>query len=287
MSAARPLGAPVLSMAEDHRFDERSTAKGHAPDRATSRSREAKEAGAAVRALEATFLVELMKAADFGGMAAGVGNARTSGADIVQGMVHEALGKALAGHVELGISAPLREALGTRLGADPSTLARPELRRAPALVEVARLPQVSSTRAAETLAELLVEDASARVSSGFGTRADPLTHEHRMHHGIDIAAPRGAPVRAAIAGTVTFAGTRSGYGHLVEVTAGDGRVARYAHLDAIAVSVGTSLSAGSAIGTVGSSGRSTGNHLHFEVRKAGSAVDPLEALRNSEGRADR
>jgi murein DD-endopeptidase MepM/ murein hydrolase activator NlpD len=100
----------------------------------------------------------------------------------------------------------------------------------------------------------------------------------RMHEGIDIAAPAGTPIAAAASGVVIHAGWLGGYGNLVVIDHGGGIATAYAHQSSIAVGVGQQVSQGQTIGYVGSTGHSTGNHLHFEVRVQGSAVDPLGYL---------
>lgn len=122
------------------------------------------------------------------------------------------------------------------------------------------------------------EDDHFHVTSGFGTRSDPFTGASRTHKGVDVAAPRGTPVGSARAGVVTFAGRNGGYGNLVIVDHGGGMETRYAHLDRIDVQPGAVVEARDALGTVGSTGRSTGPHLHFEVRKGRQAVDPSDLL---------
>lgn len=117
-----------------------------------------------------------------------------------------------------------------------------------------------------------------RLSSRFGIRHDPMTGGLRAHRGIDIPDAAGAPVRAAAGGVVVFAGWSRGYGNLVEIDHGGGSETRYGHLAAIVVEVGAQLQQGAVIGAVGSTGRSTGPHLHFEVRQDGMAVDPLLRL---------
>jgi len=97
----------------------------------------------------------------------------------------------------------------------------------------------------------------------------------RMHEGIDIAATIGTPIHAAASGTVIHAGWLGGYGNLVVVDHGDGLATAYAHASAILVAVGQQVSQGDTLSLVGSTGNSTGPHLHFEVRVNGSAVDPL------------
>lgn len=113
-----------------------------------------------------------------------------------------------------------------------------------------------------------------RISSGFGWRSDPLLGDWRLHDGIDIPGAMGSPVLAAAAGTVRFTGWRGGYGNLVEIDHGGGLTSRYGHLLAILAPAGAQVSAGDTIARMGSTGRSTGSHLHFEVRIHGRAVDP-------------
>ena len=101
--------------------------------------------------------------------------------------------------------------------------------------------------------------------AGFGSRLDPFTHRYAFHSGLDFAGPWGAPVRATAAGTVIFAGNRGGYGNMVEIDHGMGLHTRYGHLSAITARVGTLVGKGMNIGRVGSTGRSTGAHVHYEV----------------------
>lgn len=116
-------------------------------------------------------------------------------------------------------------------------------------------------------------------TSGFGYRADPFFGRPALHTGVDLRDDYGAPVRATAAGVVVFAGANGGYGQMVEVDHGSGVVTRYAHLSAIQVAVGQQLEPGAVLGRVGSTGRSTGPHLHYEVRIDGEPVDPARFLR--------
>lgn len=116
------------------------------------------------------------------------------------------------------------------------------------------------------------------VSSPFGVRRDPLGEGQRFHEGIDIAASPGSPIRAVAAGRVVFSGWVEGYGNLVAIDHGNGTVTRYAHAEANLVSVGEEVMAGQKIALVGSSGRATGPHLHFEVLQGGRPVDPRSFL---------
>jgi murein DD-endopeptidase MepM/ murein hydrolase activator NlpD len=120
--------------------------------------------------------------------------------------------------------------------------------------------------------------ATGVVSSGFGMRADPFTGENKFHKGLDIAAPLGSPIKAAAAGKVTFSGWADGYGNLVTVDHGGGISTRYAHSAANLVNVGDEVAAGQEIALVGSTGRSTAPHLHFEVHKNGRPIDPKEVV---------
>ena len=118
------------------------------------------------------------------------------------------------------------------------------------------------------------------LSSGYGMRRSPVTRRYKMHSGIDIAAPRGTPVVAPGAGTVVLSEYHSGYGNLIEIDHGDGIVSRYAHNSRRLVEVGDEVMRGDLIATVGSTGQSTGPHLHYEILIDGSFVDPMEFLRD-------
>ena len=115
----------------------------------------------------------------------------------------------------------------------------------------------------------------ARLSSQFGKRKHPLRNSMVMHSGIDLAAPRGTPVLAVSAGTVTFAGWRNGYGRTIEVLHDDGWMTRYAHAQKISVKQGDQVLQGQLIAQVGSSGDVTGPHLHLEVWKDDQPINPL------------
>lgn len=121
-------------------------------------------------------------------------------------------------------------------------------------------------------------DTPTRISSGFGNRKDPFTGGRAFHAGIDFPAPKGTTVMSAGYGKVTFVGQKSGYGNVVEVTHSAGLVTRYGHLSAFLVKEGQVVNAGTPIAKVGSTGRSTGPHLHFEVRSKDKAVDPGKFL---------
>lgn len=116
------------------------------------------------------------------------------------------------------------------------------------------------------------------ISSGFGYRSDPFTGHGAFHPGLDFAGPLGAPIYAAARGTVSFAGVMQGYGNCIEVSHGNGVVTRYGHMSAIRAHLGQTVAAGQVIGAIGSTGRSTGPHLHFEVRINDRPVNPRPFL---------
>ena len=116
-------------------------------------------------------------------------------------------------------------------------------------------------------------------SSPFGVRVDPFLHVPAMHTGIDFRGSYGEPAHATAAGTVTSAGWSGGYGQMVEIDHGNGLATRYGHLSEIDVRVGQSIRIGQVVGRIGSTGRSTGPHLHYETRVDGEAVDPQKFLR--------
>lgn len=116
------------------------------------------------------------------------------------------------------------------------------------------------------------------VSSGFGYRADPFTGAGAFHPGLDFRGPVGAPIYAAAPGRVSFVGQRSGYGNCVEIDHGNGLVTRYAHMSGFRTQPGRAVGGGEVIGLIGSTGRSTGPHLHFEVRIGDRPVNPRPFL---------
>ena len=141
------------------------------------------------------------------------------------------------------------------------------------------LARFQAARAAVDLAPVHKPmNGQTRISSTFGNRTDPFTGGRAYHSGIDFPAPKGTIVLSAGYGKVTFVGQKSGYGNLVEVTHAAGLVTRYGHLSAFLVKEGQVVNAGSPIAKVGSTGRSTGPHLHFEVRSKDQAVDPGKYL---------
>jgi murein DD-endopeptidase MepM/ murein hydrolase activator NlpD len=119
------------------------------------------------------------------------------------------------------------------------------------------------------------------ISSGFGVRADPFNGHQSQHDGVDIASSMGSPVHAVGDGVVSHSGDKAGYGMMVEVTHESGLTTRYAHTSAVLVRVGDRVQKGQSIALVGTSGRSTGPHLHFEVVRNGTAVNPMRYLQQA------
>ncbi len=140
-------------------------------------------------------------------------------------------------------------------------------------------PATETASSAETSFNGLL-GGPACISSGFGPRKDPFTGRMQKHSGIDIAAPKGTEVYALREGRVSYSGWRGGYGRLVIVHHDDGAETRYGHLSDRLVKEGDTVNADTVIGKVGSSGRSTGPHLHFEVRQNARPVNPLPHLGN-------
>lgn len=116
--------------------------------------------------------------------------------------------------------------------------------------------------------------ADGWLSSPYGYRADPFTGKKSKHHGVDIAGKYGSVVQVAAAGIVTWSGAKPGYGNMIEVSHGDGFLTRYAHNEKNIVHVGEAVKKGQKIALMGSSGRSTGPHVHFEVLRNGKDVNP-------------
>ena len=116
---------------------------------------------------------------------------------------------------------------------------------------------------------------AGHVTSTFGRRYHPILHYYRMHEGIDVGAPYGAPIHATSAGIVTLAGRNGGYGNFVRINIGHGMTAGFGHMSRIAVRAGQRVKAGQVIGYVGSTGLSTGPHVHYEVRRNDRPINPL------------
>ncbi|GGD88581.1 membrane protein [Aureimonas endophytica] len=141
------------------------------------------------------------------------------------------------------------------------------------------LDALQAARETSRLLPLAAPVTSQTISSGFGIRSDPFLGREAMHTGVDFVAEPGTPVAATAPGKVVFAGDNGSYGNMVEIDHGNGLATRYAHLSRILVTVGDKVTVGMPVGQVGSTGRSTGAHLHYELRRAGDAIDPERYLR--------
>jgi murein DD-endopeptidase MepM/ murein hydrolase activator NlpD len=136
----------------------------------------------------------------------------------------------------------------------------------------------------DELRTILPEDRNIRVSSDFGLRKDPISGDRKFHDGLDLPAPVGTGIHPVKPGTVTFSGEQAGYGNVVIIDHGDGFVSKYAHNASNLVSTGDAVGPATVIATVGSTGRSTGPHVHFEVSYQGEKVHPRALLAKAEER---
>jgi murein DD-endopeptidase MepM/ murein hydrolase activator NlpD len=259
----------------------------------------------AAQALESVLLQQLLKSSG-----AFHGTEGIAGSEMRSDLFVGALADAVARSGGMGLAAQLEKSLGGSPETTSAGLATPPVPppaarmlpkyRAPALDTAPSEPNTSPASrfipaaVAPVPADAPVEREDAtwvrpvagRVSSPFGERIDPL-HGHRaVHSGVDLAAPAGSPVAAAAGGVVVRAGERGGYGLAVEVEHEDGTTSLYAHASRILVSAGDRVDRGQPIALVGHTGRATGDHLHFELRRAGRPVDPTAALKVYRTRAE-
>jgi murein DD-endopeptidase MepM/ murein hydrolase activator NlpD len=244
---------------------------GHAPPGPEPRQpRDA--ARVAGKQLEAFFLRRLLaEARPQGGMLDG-----GFAGDTFKQMLDEAIADKMSAAGGIGMAALFAKQLGKadEVAAPP----RPPIAGAPGS------PAASAALAASASIDLppgaphFVMPVAGRPSSGYGVRADPVHGGTVNHPGFDLAATVGSPVTAAARGTVVQAGPAGTYGNLVTLRHADGFETRYAHLSAVDVQVGDVVEAGTGLGKVGSTGYSTGPHLHFEVRHDGKPIDPAPLL---------
>lgn len=143
----------------------------------------------------------------------------------------------------------------------------------------AALNQLETVRQNAKVLPISIPAPSADITSTFGNRQDPFLGRPAFHAGIDFRTPTGTPIHAAGAGVVVSAGRNGGYGNMVEIDHGNGITTRYAHLSRVLVDDGDKVKAGAVIGKAGSTGRSTGPHLHYEIRRNGNAVNPLRFIK--------
>lgn len=177
------------------------------------------------------------------------------------------------------VGGPETQGLAAQLPDLSAMLARLEERVALRESQLSALENVILQRELRT--QIVPEGRPVRqgyVSSYFGERQDPFTGHQAFHRGVDFASEQGSEVIAVASGVVTFSGERPGYGTMLEVNHGDGYVTRYGHNERNLVEVGQTVTRGQVIATMGSTGRSTGPHVHFEVLRAGMHVDPLSFI---------
>lgn len=157
--------------------------------------------------------------------------------------------------------------------------ADPETFRSNVQIITAELERLAEVRNLASQLPLAKPVTNAAITSRFGTRLDPFLRRPALHTGVDFRAPKGYPVRSTAAGTVVIAEYNGGYGKMVEIDHGNGVTTRYGHLSRISVKAGDSIAKGALIGRAGSTGRSTGPHVHYEIRIDGEAIDPMRYIR--------
>lgn len=187
-----------------------------------------------------------------------------------------------AGSAEAAASAPVQPGSGGPMlppRPDPQDVSGWEDRLEEIETQLAQVADWSAERAIARLRlPTRVPVASAAIVSAFGNRSDPFTSRRAFHAGLDFAAPTGEPIQAAGGGVVRYAGHRPDYGWTVEIDHGNGLATRYAHASRLLVKAGALVAPGDRVALVGSTGRSTGPHLHFEVLQRGETVDPRRYL---------
>jgi murein DD-endopeptidase MepM/ murein hydrolase activator NlpD len=213
------------------------------------------------REFEALFLSQLLSV-----MREGMGEdglfEGTTGQDIYTSMMDQALARALAERGGIGLAETVYQQL--------KELDAHSARRG---IGAIGSPAVDSRHDAGADLSGVVRDS--RLSSGVGWRRDPFSGDWRYHRGVDLAAPEGTRVKSLTAGRVVFSGPQGGFGNTIVVENDRGTRVRYAHLRDIKVKEGEEVAQGQGIGSVGSTGRATGPHLHIEVESRGRLVDPL------------
>ncbi len=164
----------------------------------------------------------------------------------------------------------------TTVGAANNVVIRPPAPLLPAhVMEHNPLPTIKANATISQISpQEIVQPVDSEISSQFGWRADPIDGENRFHKGIDYKVPPHTPVKSVMAGEVVFSGWETGYGNLVEIKHDNGMTSRYGHNSRLTVKVGERVEAGAVIAKSGSTGRSTGPHLHFEIRQDDLAINP-------------
>lgn len=221
------------------------------------------EASATRRMLDGAFDHEMARALVAGG---GLGIARQIEAQIAGGKPRASSFSA-AGAPPIGAASALARVDGgkVQVGAAAAAPVGPDVGGRAAAIATTDAPADDTA---------LQTPLDGHLTSGFGIRRDPITGQRRFHPGVDLAAPRGTAIHAAADGEVVFSGWRGRGGNVVEVRHTNGLVTSYAHAERLFVRPGQKVGVGDVIATVGSSGRSTGPHLHFTARRGGQVIDP-------------
>ena len=193
------------------------------------------------------------------------------GKDIYTELFDQELARSLAGSGALGIGDLLLRKLEGQPPADPAA-------RDTGVPPAPSSPGPGADKSDTGDVPDFLMPVTAHISSAYGIRQDPFTQAMRQHRGIDLAAPSGMEVHAACAGHVAFAGYQKGYGNTIVIQHPGGFETRYAHLGTLQVKTGDTLQLKQVLGTVGSTGRSTGPHLHFEISRHGVKMNPSSLL---------
>ena len=189
------------------------------------------------------------------------------GGDLYTSLMDQQVAEEISGGNGLGLSGMIREAMERQSGPTPEP---PPITGVP--------PALPPSIPPENPPQGFLPPVGGVLSSGYGVRFHPILHRERFHDGIDIAAAENTPVYPARNGEVIFSGWKEGYGNLVILRHEDGYTTRYAHNAVNLVREGDKARRGEAIATVGQTGKATGPHLHFEIRKDGHPVDPLSLI---------
>lgn len=237
--------------------------------RATARTPEQLQVAALVQQFEGMLLTEMLRDLR---MEEPDDSSFGLGGDTMADTMRAELGLSLSKAGGLGLGDMLARAFARQQGVDTVEGTAPIV-AVPAGIAIGSAPAASAATTPPVVAAL---DPSA-VSSPYGWRGDPFTGQARFHAGTDLRLAYGTPVAAPAAGTVNFAGERGGYGTTIVIDHGNGRETLFAHLSSLDARVGDRVEAGQTIARSGNSGRSTGPHLHVEVREDGRPVDPRSA----------
>ncbi len=266
------LPADLLTRSADHL---RMRAQAAAGTSGTSPNDELKHAS---QEFESLFIAYLLKTMRETVEESNLGEGDGFGKGIYTELFDQEVSRSIAKHGALGISDLLLKRLGT---GEPEAAGSKSTPKENSELPSTPTSELKPSRGSEELSSDLPDFSlpiHAQVTSKYGLRRDPFNHQVKFHKGIDLAAPEGMDVQAALGGEVVFAGYENGYGNTVVLRHAEGLQTRYAHLATMDVRTGDLIAAQAKLGTVGNSGRSTGPHLHFEVTRNGKQIDPGTTL---------